>query len=113
MVSVMAKVKHKVKPDGSFEVKSSIDIFVFRFMAIGPFWPRYSKYPIGSWNFKVKVMTKFKPDGPIWGLEFNRYVCFTFRDNQRMFGSSGGAGAGAGVRTGPKTLSHPRYSGVT
>ena len=28
-------------------------------------------------------------------------------------GSGGGGGAGGGVRTGTKTLSHPRYTGVT
>ena len=31
-------------------------------------------------------MTKVKPDGHIWGLEFNRCVCFTFRGNQTIFG---------------------------
>ena len=33
-------------------------------------------------NSKVKV----KPDGHIWGLEFNRYVCFWFRGNRTIFG---------------------------
>ena len=28
-------------------------------------------------------------------------------------GGSGGGGAGGGVRTGTKTWSHPRYTGVT
>ena len=27
-------------------------------------------------------MAKVKPDGPIWALEFNRYVCFSFRGNR-------------------------------
>ena len=31
------------------------------------------------WTFMVKVMAKVKPDGHIWGLEFNWYVCFPFR----------------------------------
>ena len=26
-------------------------------------------------------MGKVKPDGHIWALEFNRYVCFSFRGN--------------------------------
>ena len=30
-------------------------------------------------------MAKFKPNGHIWGLEFNRYVCFSFRGNQTIF----------------------------
>ena len=29
-------------------------------------------------NSKIKVIVKFKPIGHIWGLEFNRYVCFSF-----------------------------------
>ena len=33
-------------------------------------------------NSKVKV----KPIGHIWGLEFNRYVCFSFRGNRSTFG---------------------------
>ena len=36
-------------------------------------------------NSKVKVMVKFKPIGHIWGLEFNRYVCFSFRGNLTIF----------------------------
>ena len=35
---------------------------------------------------KVKIMVKVKPIGHIWGLEFNRYVCFLFRGNQTTFG---------------------------
>ena len=37
-------------------------------------------------NSKVTVMVKFKPIGHIWGLEFNRYVCFSFRGNRTTFG---------------------------
>ena len=43
------------------------------------FWLRYSKFYIWPWKFKVKVMAKVKPDGHIWALKFNRYVCFSFR----------------------------------
>ena len=49
-------------------------------------WLRYSKFHIWLWKFKVKVMAKIKPDGPIWGLEFNRYVCFSFCGNLTIFG---------------------------
>ena len=49
------------------------------------FWLRYSKFHIWPWNFKVKVMAKVKSDGHIWGLEFNRYVCFSFRGNGTIF----------------------------
>ena len=34
----------------------------------------------------VKVMAKVKPDGHIWALEFNLYVCFSFRGNRTIFG---------------------------
>ena len=37
-------------------------------------------------NSKVKVMVKVKPIGHIWGLEFNQYVCFSFRRNRTTFG---------------------------
>ena len=37
-------------------------------------------------NSKVKVMVKVKPIGHIWGREFNRYVCFSFRSNRTTFG---------------------------
>ena len=37
-------------------------------------------------NSKVKVMVKVKAIGHIWGLEFNRYVCFLFRGNRTTFG---------------------------
>ena len=37
-------------------------------------------------NSKVKVMVKVKPTGHIWGLGFNRYVCFSFRGNRIIFG---------------------------
>ena len=45
------------------------------------FWLRYSKFHIWPWKFTVKVMAKVKPDGHIWGLEFNRYACYLFREN--------------------------------
>ena len=50
------------------------------------FWLRYSKFYIWPWKIKVKVMAKVKPDGHIWALEFNRYVCFLFRGNRTIFG---------------------------
>ena len=50
------------------------------------FWLRYRKFHNWPWKFKVKSMTKVKPDGHIWGLEFNRYVCFSFRGNRSIFG---------------------------
>ena len=37
-------------------------------------------------NSKVKVMVKVKLIVHIWGLEFNRNVCFSFRGNQTTFG---------------------------
>ena len=49
------------------------------------FWQRYSQFHIWPWKFKVKVMSKVKPDGHIWGLEINRYVCFLFRGNRTIF----------------------------
>ena len=48
------------------------------------FWLRYSKFDIWPWKFKVKVMAKVKTDSHIWGLEFNWYVCFSFRGNRTI-----------------------------
>ena len=31
-------------------------------------------------------MVKAKPDGHIWALEFNRYVCILFHGNRTIFG---------------------------
>ena len=31
-------------------------------------------------------MVKVKPDGHIWALKFNRYVCYSSRGNQAIFG---------------------------
>ena len=50
------------------------------------FWLKYRKFHIWPWKFKVKVMAKVKPDGHIWDLEFNRYVCFSLRGNRTIFG---------------------------
>ena len=36
-------------------------------------------------NSKVKSMVKVKPIGHIWGLEFNWYVCFSFRGKSDHF----------------------------
>ena len=72
-------------------------------MSIGPpilrysyfkIWPRRSRSCVWSkvkvmfdlQNSKDKVMVKVRPIGQIWGLEFNRYVCFSFRGNRTTFG---------------------------
>ena len=47
---------------------------------------KYSKLHIWPWKIKVKVMAKVEPDGHIWGLKFNRYVCFSFRGNRTILG---------------------------
>ena len=49
------------------------------------FWLRYSKFFIWPWKLKVKGMATVKPDGHIWALEFNRYVCFSFHGNRTIF----------------------------
>ena len=49
-------VKGKVKPDGHIYSYSSMDVFAFRFMAIGPFLAE--NFCIWPWKSKVKVTTK-------------------------------------------------------
>ena len=71
----------------TFEAQSSIDIcLLFVSCQSDHFWLRYSKFHIWPWKFKIKIMAKVKPDGHIWGLEINRYVCFSFLDNRTIFG---------------------------
>ena len=60
--------------------------FLFVSWQSGHFWLRYGKFHIWPWKFKVKVMAKVKSGGHIWALEFNWYVCFSFRGNRTIFG---------------------------
>ena len=69
-------------PPGYFEVQSICLLFVS--WQSDHFWLRYSNFHIWPWKFKVKVSTKVKPYGHIWGLEFNRYVCILFRGNRTI-----------------------------
>ena len=45
-----------------------------------------SRYPVDPYTSPFKIMTKVKPDGHIWGPEFNQYVCLLFHDNRTIFG---------------------------
>ena len=74
----------KAKSDGPIWGLISTDMFAFRFGAIGPFWLRYSKFYIWPWKIKVWIMVMDKPDDPIWGLAFNRYIGLLFRGNRRI-----------------------------
>ena len=65
-------------------VQSTCLLFVSR--QSDHYWLRYSKFYIWPWKFKVMVMAKVKPNVHIWALEFNRYVCFSFRGNRTIFG---------------------------
>ena len=62
-------------------------------MSTGPPILRYSYFKIWPWKSMVKVMCVVKCEGHIWpwkftfeALEFNRYVCFSFRGNRTIFG---------------------------
>ena len=68
----------------SHRVQSLCLLFVS--LQLDHFWLRYSKFHIWPWKIWVKVMVKVKPDGHIWALEFNWYVCFSFRGNRTIFG---------------------------
>ena len=81
------KVMTKAKPDGhiwGLGVQSICLLFVS--WQSDHFWLRYSKFYIWPWKFKVKVMAKVKPHGHIWAVEFNQYVCLSFRGNRTIFG---------------------------
>ena len=73
-----------------FEAWSSIDIFVFRFVAIGPLLAEIERIPYSILKIQgqghSQGQPKVKTDGPIWGLKLNRYVCFSFRGNRTILG---------------------------
>ena len=75
----------KSNPLVTFEAWNWINMFVFRFVAIGPLLAEISEIPYLTLKFRVKVIAKVKPDGHIWVLRFNRYVCFSFRGNRTIF----------------------------
>ena len=51
-----------------------------QFIAIGPFFMRYSRFNIWPWKFKVKVMAKVKIDGHISDLASTWYGFFSFME---------------------------------
>ena len=73
----------------TFEAWGSIDMFAFRFVAIGPFLAEIWEIPYLTLKFQGQGHGqgfKVKPGGHIWGLEINQYVCFSFRGNRTIFG---------------------------
>ena len=81
------KVMVKVRPDDHIWCLGVQSIYLlFIPWQSAHFGLRYSKFYIWPWKFKVKVMAKVKPNGHIWALEFNRYICFSLRGNQTIFG---------------------------
>ena len=65
----------------------SLDLLV-RFMAIGPFFMRFSKFDIWPWQVKVKVLVKVKIEGHIWVLASNRKGGFLFPGNRPTYSTS-------------------------
>ena len=52
----------------------------------GHVWPPNTKAKVMVNVKPIGHMVKVKPIGHIWGLEFRRYVCFSFRGNRTTFG---------------------------
>ena len=74
-VEVMFKVMSKVNRDGYIRVQPMFHFVSWR----SDHWcQRSRKFYTWIWKFKVKVMAKVKPNGHIWGLDFNRDI-FAFR----------------------------------
>ena len=74
------KVMPKVKPTGHIEFNRCL---LFVLWQLDHFGVGYGKFHIWPWKFKIKVMAEVKPDGQIWGLEFNQLL---FRGNRTIFG---------------------------
>ena len=68
-----------------FNWDGRIVIVIFVFLQSEYYWSKV-KVTFDLQISKVKIMVKVKPIGHIWGLEFNWYVCFSFRGNQTTFG---------------------------
>ena len=50
-------------------------------------WSGFQVAQFATWKFGRALSTVgIKPDGHIWGLEFNQYVCFSFLGNRAIFG---------------------------
>ena len=72
-----SKLWSRSNPLVTFEAWSSIDMFAFRSVAIGPYLAEIQQIPYLTLKFKVKVMAKVKPDGHIWGLGVQS-ICLLF-----------------------------------
>ena len=49
-------------------------------------WSPNGQGHIWPWKFKCQGHSQGQTHGHIWGLECNRYVCFSFRFNRTTFG---------------------------
>ena len=82
-VKAMAKVKIKCS---YFTAGVHLICVLFVSWKSDNFWPRYAKFYVWPWKFKVKVMAKVKLNSPILGPTSYRWACFSFRENRTIFG---------------------------
>ena len=81
------------------------------------FWLRYIKFHTWPWEFKVKIMLKIDQNLIRWSTGQGHQSCQQWTKSLKLFGCYGvnksqrpaAAALSGGVRTGTKTLSHPRY----
>ena len=97
----------------TFEAWSSINMFAFRFVAIGPFWLRYSKFHIWPWRFKVKVTTKIDQNVVRQSIGQGQQSCQKWKKSNKLFKSYR---VNKNLRPAAyepvQKYSHPRYIGV-
>ena len=94
MVMVMVMLMNDLLPPPLYNVNrpSHSEIQLFRNLTMkildqhnAYYGPRSRSHLILE-NSKIKVIAKVKPDGYIWGLKFNQYVCFSFCGNRTILG---------------------------
>ena len=69
----------------TFEAWSSFDMFAFRFVAIGPLLADIGNSIFDLENSRARSWPRSNLMVTFEALEFNRYVCFSFRGNRTIF----------------------------
>ena len=78
--------RSRSNPLVTFEAWRSINMFAFRFTAIGPLLAEIQQILYLTLKSQGQGHGQGETRSHIWALEFNWYVCFQFRGNRTVFG---------------------------